>query len=108
MAPGDPAKSPLLLHPLAPEAGGDAAHTGGKFWTSRENPEWQTLASWVRTAGPATGAPAASAVSLDFAFFRNRVQPIFLAKRPGHARCIACHENGTRSEERRVGKECRL
>jgi hypothetical protein len=23
------------------------------------------------------------------------VQPIFLAKRPGHARCIACHGSGT-------------
>jgi hypothetical protein len=23
------------------------------------------------------------------------VQPIFLAKRPGHARCIACHGQGT-------------
>lgn len=28
---------------------------------------------------------------LDFEFFRARVQPIFLAKRPGHARCISCH-----------------
>ncbi len=95
VAAGDPAKSPLLLHPLTPEAGGDAAHTGGKFWTSRENPEWQTVAAWVRTAPVGTGAAAAPAVSLDFAFFRDRVQPIFLAKRPGHARCIACHENGT-------------
>ena len=41
-------------------------------------------------------APApASAVSLDFEFFKARVQPIFAAKRPGHARCIACHASGT-------------
>lgn len=33
----------------------------------------------------------ASAQSLDFDFFKERVQPIFTAKRPGHARCIACH-----------------
>ena len=33
--------------------------------------------------------PAAPA--LDFEFFKTRVQPIFLAERPGHARCIACH-----------------
>jgi hypothetical protein len=39
-------------------------------------------------------APAASS-SLDFEFFKSRVQPIFLAKRPGHARCIACHGSGT-------------
>jgi len=29
--------------------------------------------------------------SLDFEFFKTKVQPIFLAKRPGHARCVACH-----------------
>jgi hypothetical protein len=42
---------------------------------------------------PAT-SPAASP-SLDYAFFKARVQPIFLNKRPGHARCIACHGQGT-------------
>jgi hypothetical protein len=34
---------------------------------------------------------------LDFAFFRDQVQPIFLKKRPGHARCIVCHEHGSPS-----------
>ena len=94
--PGEPAKSPLLLHPLATAAGGDATHTGGKFWTSQDNPEWQALAGWVRRASslPA-GASTAAAVTLDYAFFRDRVQPIFLKKRPGNARCIVCHENGT-------------
>jgi cytochrome c553 len=43
---------------------------------------------------PATSPPPTSS-SLDYAFFRDRVQPIFLAKRPGHARCITCHANGT-------------
>jgi hypothetical protein len=38
--------------------------------------------------------PGASA-SLDYDYFKTRVQPIFLAKRPGHARCIACHGSGT-------------
>jgi len=37
----------------------------------------------------------ASAPALDFEFFKTRVQPIFLAERPGHARCIACHGSGT-------------
>jgi YVTN family beta-propeller protein len=32
---------------------------------------------------------------LDFEFFKTRVQPIFLAKRPGHARCATCHMTGT-------------
>src|SRR3954454_1844196 len=47
IAPGEPLKSRLLTHPLAEEAGGDAFHTGGKFWTSRDDPEWKTLADWV-------------------------------------------------------------
>jgi len=47
VTPGDPATSRLLLHPLAVNAGGDASHTGGKFWASRDNPEWQTIAQWV-------------------------------------------------------------
>jgi hypothetical protein len=38
---------------------------------------------------------SAAAASLDFAFFKDRIQPLFLAKRPGHARCIACHGSGT-------------
>jgi hypothetical protein len=40
---------------------------------------------------PPAPAPAASKVSLDFEFFKTRVEPIFLEKRPGHARCYACH-----------------
>jgi YVTN family beta-propeller protein len=33
----------------------------------------------------------AQSPTLDFEFFKERVQPIFLAKRPGHARCVSCH-----------------
>ena len=36
-------------------------------------------------------AAATAAPPLDYGFFKARVQPIFLAKRPGHARCISCH-----------------
>jgi YVTN family beta-propeller protein len=45
---GNPLKSKLLTHPLAEQAGGDVAHDGGKHWTSQDDPEWQTLASWVK------------------------------------------------------------
>jgi YVTN family beta-propeller protein len=40
-------------------------------------------------------AQAPSPNTLDFEFFKTRVQPIFLSERPGHARCIACHGSGT-------------
>ena len=46
--PGNPAASPLLLHPLAVKAGGDRFHAGGKHWQSQDDPEWQVLARWVR------------------------------------------------------------
>jgi len=42
----------------------------------------------------ATGQ-SAPAPALDFEFFKTRVQPIFMAKRPGHARCVSCHIDGT-------------
>ena len=50
VTPGDPAKSRLLKHPLAPEAGGDYFHGGGRQFASKDDPEWQTLAEWVRQA----------------------------------------------------------
>jgi len=37
----------------------------------------------------------AFAQSLDYEYFKSKVQPIFVAKRTGHARCIACHGSGT-------------
>jgi hypothetical protein len=48
VVPGKPLKSPLLVHPLAEAAGGDRFHSGGKHWKSQSDPEWQTLAAWVR------------------------------------------------------------
>src|SRR5512143_3220270 len=33
----------------------------------------------------------ALAQSLDFATYKSKVEPIFLKKREGHARCVVCH-----------------
>ena len=52
------------------------------------------LALAAALAPQAAARPAASS-SLDFEFFRTRVQPIFLAKRSGNARCYVCHSAGT-------------
>ena len=54
VVPGS-AKSRLLVHPLAEEAGGDFFHNGGKHWASQNDPEWQTLKAWVlgQTSGTA-------------------------------------------------------
>jgi len=40
-------KSRLLVHPLEESAGGDFYHSGGKHWTSQDDPEWQVLKAWV-------------------------------------------------------------
>ena len=92
VTPGDPLKSRLLLHPLAVDAGGDPVHAGGKHWSTQNDPEWQTLASWVRAA---TAEPPKAEPPLDFEVFRTRVQAILLEKRTGHARCYTCHSQGT-------------
>jgi hypothetical protein len=58
------------------------------------------LAAWL-IQQPATTAllaqePGSSVPSvLDFEFFKTKVQPIFLAKREGHTRCVSCHSKGT-------------
>ena len=60
---GKPEISRLLRHPLAESAGGDAHHDGGKHWKTKDDPEWQTLAAWVRgaTLSSVTAAPAGTA-----------------------------------------------
>jgi len=50
VVPGNPDASRLLRHPLAESAGGDPHHDGGKHWASKDDPEWQILAAWVRGA----------------------------------------------------------
>jgi YVTN family beta-propeller protein len=102
IAPGEPLRSRLLLHPLAAEAGGDPAHGGGKFWKSQSDPEWQMLAEWVRRAASAPAAartaPGSQSIGeLDFESFKTTVQPIFLKERPGLARCYGCHTAANRA-----------
>jgi len=46
-----------------------------------------------------SGTLSAQEVQLDFDYFKNEVQPIFLAKREGNVRCIQCH---TRSSNFRI------
>jgi hypothetical protein len=107
VVPRAPLKSPLLMNPLAEEAGGSHWHGGGKHWQSQDHPEWQTLAAWVRTTSSAPVAPPAAAAAgsspapsatttsaLNYDVFRTRVQPILTSPRKGNARCTACHSRG--------------
>jgi hypothetical protein len=46
----DPLNAKILLHPLAPEAGGDAFHSGGRQFANKNDPYWKTIAEWARGA----------------------------------------------------------
>jgi hypothetical protein len=48
VTPGEPMSSLLLKHPLARDAGGDVSHGGGRQFASQTDPDWLTLADWVR------------------------------------------------------------
>jgi YVTN family beta-propeller protein len=65
VAPGDPASSLLLIHPLAPDAGGDPFHSGGRQFASQNDPDWVALSDWVRGTRQAS-EPAAMARSLIY------------------------------------------
>jgi hypothetical protein len=75
-----------------------------KIMVSNVRPK-RTLASLVVSAvalfAPAPFAaqgPSASRPTLDYEFFKTKVEPIFLKKRePDHARCYVCHETSHHS-----------
>jgi hypothetical protein len=49
-------------------------------------------AAWsLRPAGSQPAASSAAPPSLNYEFFKAKVEPVFLTKRPGHARCVVCH-----------------
>ena len=47
----------------------------------------QSAAQGAKQAAPKAG------VTLDYNFFKTRVQPVFLTKREGRTRCYVCHSN---------------
>ena len=48
------------------------------------------FATCLSFAVAGSSSPSASA-TLNYEFFKAKVEPVFLAKRPGHARCVVCH-----------------
>jgi len=47
VTPANKAESRLLIHPLAPEAGGDLFHSGGRQFDSKSDPDYKILMQWV-------------------------------------------------------------
>ena len=49
VVPGAPQSSLFLIHPLAPEVGGEAdGHNGGRQFASKDDPDWKNMEAWVR------------------------------------------------------------
>ena len=64
------------------------------------------MALAVACALQATSSSAAEA-TLDYAFFKTKVEPVFLQKRPDHVRCYVCHSDNNSAfklEKLPVGK----
>jgi len=49
---------------------------------------WALVAGLLSQQAVSSSAPSAS---LNYEFFKTKVEPIFLAKRPSRARCVTCH-----------------
>lgn len=49
------------------------------------------LALGVGSAASAQPPEVTGGPELDYLFFKERVQPVFLERRAGHARCVTCH-----------------
>jgi hypothetical protein len=108
----DPEASYILRKPLAVDAGGTRVHTGGKYWTSKANPEYQTISAWIGGARLASPTPSdrrqLSRIIPDptsglpsFKEFAASLEPI-LDKKYGIAQdqsCMSCH-----SQVRESGK----
>lgn len=45
----------------------------------------------VAGASSQANSQSAATPSLDYEFFKAKVEPVFLTKRPGHTRCVVCH-----------------
>jgi hypothetical protein len=62
---------------------------------------WLAVAIAFTALGTRGQAPQSSATTesptLDFQYFKTKVEPIFLEKREGHTRCYICHAEGSRA-----------
>jgi hypothetical protein len=83
----NPETSRLLVKPQG------GAHTGGQFWKSKEEPEYQAILKWIQSLPAGRYVPAPEP-TLDFTFFRSCVQQVFATPREGHISCSNCHAGG--------------
>jgi len=88
----NPEASRLLQKPLATNQGG-LPHTGGTFWTNKQNPDYQALLGGIKSL-PADKYVPGPEPTVDFTFFRSCVQQVFANPREGQIKCSQCHNGG--------------
>lgn len=88
----DPPSSRLLTKPLSATEGG-AGHTGGTYWDSTSDPEYQVVLEWIRMLPPELFTPPPTP-ELDFEFYSTCVQRMYRNPRPGQLSCEQCHAGG--------------
>jgi hypothetical protein len=87
----DPENSRLLLKPLAEGAGG-LEHTGGAYWDSTQDPEYQSVLEWIRMLRADEYPPPEPGPTVDFVFYRSCILPGTLSVgNYGQMPCTACH-----------------
>jgi hypothetical protein len=50
-----------------------------------------SLRAQEQAEGSKPASSSAESAPLNYEFFKAKVEPVFLNKRPGHARCVSCH-----------------
>ena len=90
----DPESSRFLRKPLAVGAGG-LRHTGGNYWDSTQDPEYQVILDWIRALPAAEFTPADALVAVDFQYYRSCVHPgVLSVGKYGQLPCTSCHAAG--------------
>src|SRR5581483_10566874 len=75
--PGTVEQSEILLRPLSPAAGG-VSHTGGTFFTSRDDETWKEWRDWATVVQDNMPAPVAKSPGQQF--FEDNVMPKLLQR----------------------------
>jgi len=88
----DPTSSKLLAKPLSARAGG-LGHTGGDYWDSTDDPEYQVVLQWIESLPDAEFTPRPEP-TLDFEFYSTCVQEMYRNPRYGQLSCQECHAGG--------------
>ena len=78
---------------LAQQAGGEG-HSGGSYWDSTSDPEYQVVLQWIDMLPTEYFTPPPEP-ELDFEFYRTCVQDMIQSPKYGQLSCTVCHAGGS-------------